>query len=334
MLVPFIIDPVSLEPDSAWTAAQVNIFHKSLLDVWQRVGLLTHDGDSFADSRLNEAVQKLPQKLRPLWHEMLKRVPSRRCGIRWDGRVTRDNISRLTGITSLALVDDACAEVDFGFDEDQLSKVIEGERAIEVCRFISAAQARAFEKALNQSGMHIEARDRYDDIWALRFKELAAAGIKRVTIVDRYAIVQHMNCPQRHLSGIERFLRLLDRDADGPRYVSLFSAWTDDVRRDHLAAVKDDFANVVGRLPKHKIKLLKISMVSKSAFGRVSHDRFVRFENYVWDIGVGLKVFQGACAEERSSAAFKTGDGIIHGYKQVEMDLDGDAGTKHVEIPG
>ncbi|HRI91456.1 MAG TPA: hypothetical protein PLS93_07380 [Accumulibacter sp.] len=333
MLVPFVIDTDSLAPDPAWTAAQVRTYHQSLLEVWQRIGLLTHDGDSFENSRLQAAVQQLPQKLRPLWQEILERVPLRACGNRWNGTVTAGNISQLSGITSLALVDDARAEVEFEFDDDELSKTVRGAPDIEVCRLISAGQATTFKTALDQSGMHIEAGDTFEDIWSLRFKELAAARIKPITIVDRFAVSQHMACPQTHLSGLARFLRLLSRDADGERHVTLLSALTDEVREYGLPAVKANLDNMIARLELKNIKRLKVFMVPNPAFGRCGHDRFFRFEKYVWDIGLGLKVFQGPFSQERSSAAFKTGYAIVSGYKQVEDNLRDDRGTKAVEVP-
>ena len=333
MLVPFVIDTDSLAPDPGWTAAQVLTYHQSLLQVWQRIGLLTHDGDSFENSKLKAAVQQLPQKLRPLWQEVLERVPLGACSNQWNGTVTASSISQLSDITSLALVDDAHAEVDFEFDDDELSKTVRGASDIEVCRFISAGQATAFQTALDRSGMHIEAGDTFEDIWALRFKKLAAARIKPITIVDRFAVSQHMTGPQTYLSGLARFLRLLSRDAGDERHVTLFSAWTDEVRESELAAVKDNLANMITRLELQNIKRLKVFMVPNPAFGRCGHDRFFHFGNYVWDIGLGLKVFQGPCSRERSSAAFKTGDAIVSGYRQVEDNLRNDQGTKAVEVP-
>jgi len=333
MLVPFVIDADSLAPDPAWTAAQVHTCHQSLLEVWRRVGLLTHDGDSFENSRLKAAVQQLPQKLRTLWQEMLERAPLRACGSGWDGTLKADNISQLIGITSLALVDDGRAEVDFELAEDELSRPVEFAQGMEVCRLASAVQAKTFQKALDQSGIHIELGETFDNIWALRFRSLAAAPIKRVTIVDRYAVSQHFCCPQTQLSGITRFLRLLDRDADGARYVSLFSAWTPELGEEKLADVKADLAKVMAKLPSKKVKRLKISMVPNPAFRDRGHDRFFRFGDYVWDIGLGLQVFQGAYSPARSSAAFKTGDDIVRGYKKVEEDLAGDRRTKVVEVP-
>lgn len=75
----------------------------------------------------------------------------------------------------------------------------------------------------------------------------------------------------------------------------------------------------------------KIIMVPNAGFREDSHDRFIRFEDYVWDLGLGLEIFEGAFAAKRSAATFKAGTSIT-GYKQVERDLAGNSDSKTKEI--
>lgn len=331
MLAPFVIDADSLAPDPGWTPAQLRNCHQSLLDIWKRIGLLIHDADAFETCRLNQAVQQLPQKIRPLWHEMLKHAPLRACGNKWDGSVSRSNVAMLCNMVSVAIVDDTRAEVEFDFLEDDLSRPAPDAPTLEVCRLLAAAQAKNFQQALDQSAAHIEQGDKFNDIWSLRFHALASAPIKRVIVVDRYAMSQHFNCPQTQLSGLERFLRLLDQSAQGPRYVSLFTAWTAELGRKTLDDVEVELRRVMSKFYPKQIKRLKVVMAPNVIFSHMAHDRFFRFESYVWDIGLGLKVFEGAFAAERSSAIFKTG-GPVDGYKKIEHDLDTCSQAKFLEL--
>jgi hypothetical protein len=334
MLVSFVIDADSFKPELAWTQAQLTANHRSLLDVWQRIGLLTHDNDTFEGSKLNQAIQSLPQKIRPLWQEILMRVPVRAKGDGWDGTVVAANIGQLRAAIPLALVDDAHAEVEFGFAEDDLFKSCAEAPEVELCRFSAAGQARRFQQALSQSGVHILAGDRFSDIWDLRFKTLAAAPIKRIAIVDRYAVSQHFLCPNTHLSGLERFLRLLDRDSTGARHVALFSAWTEEMSQGSRKTIQDieaELRMVMNRLPVKNVKRLKITMLPNTAFRDDGHDRFLRFGEYVWDLGLGLEVLEGAFSAKRSSATFKTGVPVT-GYKDIEQELSGRPQAISVEI--
>ena len=332
MLVPFVIDSDSLAPDPAWTPAQQRACHNNLLNVWQRIGLLTHDGDAFAGSRLQQAVLRLPQNLRPLWQEVLMRMPMIGTGSAWDGTVSAAGLSSFANAAQLVFVDDIRAEVDFGLDanRDEGKQLVNGVE-VSICRLLAAGQASAFQSAFSLTGAHIEAGDTYQVTWDTRFRVLARAPIKKIFIVDRYAVTQHVLCPQTKLSGFERFLRLLDTTASSPRHVTLYSAWTGDLHVKHMDDIVADIRPLLARLQTKNIKRLRVCMVPNSGFRDDGHDRFIRFEDYVWDIGLGLEVFDGAYAAKRSAAGFKTGDAVA-GYKQVEQDLAQNADTKTRDI--
>jgi hypothetical protein len=202
---------------------------------------------------------------------------------------------------------------------------------VDICRLLCAGKAHGFTNALDKVGLHIQGGDTFKAIWDSRFRTLAAAPIKRVSIVDRFAMGQHMVCPQAQLSGLERFLRLLDADADGSRHVTIFSAWTSDLHDRTLYDLECEIRLIAQRLPAKNVKGIKLNMLPNPVFGDLSHDRFVRFNNYVWELGIGLKIFEGAFAAERSSASFKTG-ASVNGYRQVENDLVGHPNTRTVEI--
>jgi hypothetical protein len=79
MLVPFAIDAESLTHDQSLPLPMARQCHRDLLDIWRLTGLLVHDGESFEGSRLGTAIDALPQNLRQLWQEMLKRYPPIPC---------------------------------------------------------------------------------------------------------------------------------------------------------------------------------------------------------------------------------------------------------------
>lgn len=334
MLVPFVIDADSLAPDPAWTPATRRACHRSLLDVWQRLGLLTHDGATFDTSKLKEAVLKLPPELRPLWLEVLERLPRTSCGASWDGSVSQANISMVAALSRLAVVDDTHAEADFGFGEDDDEKSLNPDgRIIDVCRMQAASQAQVFRDATARAGAHIEVGDTFQAIWETRFQALAAAPIKNVCIVDRYAAGKHREPNAKcGLSGLERFMRMLDQSATGPRYLTLISTWADQLQGKSIDDVKRAIEPALTRLPHRRIRLVTVKMVPNTAFRDDAHDRFVRFgDHYVWDIGLGLEVLEAACAAKRSAATFKSGS-LVANYKQIELDLVGSQHTKTLEL--
>jgi len=327
MLVPFVIDAESITPDPQWTRAQLRACHNNFLDIWMRLGLLAYDGNLLEVSHLYKVIQTLPQSVRLRWLELLEKSPLLKAA-GWNSKVTPTLLSEFASVAQLAFVDDVQAEVEFGFDEDldEALLTLDGV-VVSVCRILTAAQAQAFKKASVLAASHIEKGDTYQQTWDARFKTLAKAPIKNVTIVDRFAIRQHF---KNNISGLRRFLQLLDTDATGPRYVTIYSTWPEDSPneiRKNIDDIENEVRFIFSKLPFKNIKSIRVFMAPNSGFRLDSHDRFVRFGNYVWDIGKGLNVFDGAFCSERSQAAFKT---IFdaNSYKSVERDLEANEKTK------
>lgn len=338
MLVRFAIDADSLAPDQQWTPAYARQCHVALFATWRSIGLLVHDGESFEASQLMQAVKVLSPKLRPLWMEALEHCPVDACRSAWAGRIRKTNAMDLTNV-QVGLVDDACAEAEFDFSDDQLACGANEIHPFELCRLASASQAAAFSAATKISGSHIETQDTFRTIWDQRFHGLAAAPIKSITVVDRFAFSQHYECPHDQLSGLSRFLVELDRSATGPRHVTLFSAWTAELMErvgtdwtNGLSALRTEVVDAIApKLLRKNVKRLRIVMLPNGPFGLLHHDRYVRFGEYVLDVGTGLKVLQGAHASERSSMALKTGTQLAS-YKNAESEIVGHVLARSIEI--
>lgn len=71
-------------------------------------------------------------------------------------------------------------------------------------------------------------------------------------------------------------------------------------------------------------------MLPNHVFGELHHGRFVRFEGYVWDIDIGIEVFEGPAVPRQSEAAFKTGDQVIS-YREAERVLSSHREAKIIE---
>ncbi len=337
MLVPFVIDAESLAPDAEWSPPVQRACHRDLLDIWLRIGVLVYDGPSLLQSRLYRSIQALPQALRSDWQKMLQRGPVLSASA-WGGMVDVKSLDQLVSAARVALVEDARAEAEFDLeDRDEEMRTALGEE-ISICRILAANRASPFLNALALSGVHIETKDRFDEIWRLRFNQLARADIKTVSVVDRYAVGKHCGYPQTSasgLSGLARFLTMLDRTANGDRNVTVFSQWTPELNappRKTIGDIDVEMRKILERLPHHRIKRLKVCMVGNSGFREDSHDRFIRFGDYVWDLGIGLEVFEGAHAPKRSSATFKTGTAVIESYRRVESELAGYEDVKVCEL--
>ena len=314
MLVPFAIDAESLAPENGEKVSAVRSSHHDLLKVWRELGLLVHDSGQFQGSRLETAVMNLPPYLRPLWLEVLERAPRSALGGTWDGTLTPDSLKPLSSTTRLGLLDDAHAYVNFGLEEDaaedEIGLQVEGE-VFNICRLQAANRASAFQTAAKLAKLEIRQGETYEEIWNGRIRPLAQAQIKTVCVVDRYAVTRHFRCEKHVLSGVERFIRLLESTATSARYLTIYSAWTEEIGDMKMDDVVDEFREVFRRNAGDKIKEIKIVMIGNTEFGAESHGRFIRFGDYAWVIDTGLDVFEGPRAKAVSDSFLVSGDEVF-----------------------
>jgi len=319
MLIPFVIDADSLTPDPQWSPQTQRACYNDFLDAWLRAGLLAFDGDKFENSKLCEAVRALPVKFRQRVLGMLEWYP--RINIpNWKGSVSINDMKLISSVAQIALVDDVRAEIEFGLgnDDDEASQLI-NEKKVTVCRLQAFRYAQIFQDTEKMANIHIEHGDTFQTIWKTRFNMLAVAPIKQISIVDRFAISQHIKCSQSHLSGLERFFKLLNECATGHRYITIYSAWIDELNELTINDIEVELQQLHKKYQKF-IKKITIYMAPNKLFGVDAHDRFVRFDRYVWDLGNGLKVFEGPFSVIRSSASFVTGPST-QSYANVEQDI-------------
>lgn len=337
MLVPFVIDAESLEPEKDWSAVTLRQCHEDIFDLWKRFGLLIHDGPSFNESRLNKALDSLPQKQRTLWQAMLKQSPPAPCTTGWAGSVNVKTAPDVCCDAVLALVDNLHAELEFSIpdDDDETRFSAADDQEIVICRLQSGLRASVVREteALSVSG--ISANDGYQDIWGARFRSLAAAcssEFKQVTIVDRYAMERHFNPPDGHqLSGLQRFLNLLDADAGGPRRVTLFSAWSPGLSGIRAEDVEEAIDEIMDRRPRQMIDQITVFLIPNRNYGEVTGDRYVRLGQHVWELGHGLEVFEGGTSRQWSTATFKRKDSA---HQCIEDELRQRVKPRPIKVKG
>lgn len=334
MLVPFVIDADSLAPDNGQTPSKARQVHLDLLTVWQELGVLVHDGDKYQGSGLERAVGKLPQYLRSLWMKTLEHAPRLAFVGTWNGTLARESLTILSAQARLGLLDDTNAYIHFGLDENANEDEIQIElddRAFSICRLHTANRATEFLAAAKLAKSEIRKGETYDEIWNSRIKPLAQAPVKHVSVVDRYAVMRHFQCKSHVLSGIERFIRLLESTATGPRYLTIYSAWTEEIRSLSIEDINREFRYIINKNVRQHIGEINIIMVGNAEFGQESHGRFVRFDDHAWVIDVGIEVFEGPCAKVRSDSFFISG-GEVREKKEREFALKACSTAKSTRV--
>jgi len=232
MLVPFVIDLNCLEPDPKWSQPTERACYNSLLDVWQKSGLLAYDGAEVKSSNLFQAIkEKLPPKYRLRYQAALNEYPLLSIPD-WDGHVAASKLPIISTVADVVLINDKFAQSEFSFDDDcdeALQQI--NNKEVSVCRLQSAAYSKLFKDAIHTASKIIAPGLSNKELWNQRFRPLAMATInpvKKINIVDRYAISQLM-LPKLLSSSSEVRLNANDvieeitrfRSTDSPNHVAV-----------------------------------------------------------------------------------------------------------------
>lgn len=286
MIVPFAIDPDALACSSGDLGRDVAT-HRRLIEKWRHVGLLVHGGSRFENSELASAVSALPQQLKLLWQKAVRVQRLRSAGRDWTP------LSAFTSQTELTLVRDrfdlgcledtraACLDIPF----DRIS-ILAGGMGPEICRFCVSDQAEAFVSAVAAADNPIPKGTPTACVWHQRFEPAARSCTRGATVIDRYAVMNHL---QRSSSGLERFL-MECQSVLRNRTVTLFTAYDDDCDCD---AVVNAVRHLASTLDANGVRQIALYVGHQSVFKSDAHYRYVRFDTAVCELDIGLGVLAG-----------------------------------------
>lgn len=346
MLIPFVIEPDAIRQFDMVVDAEfeTKIRHRSLIKLWRQYGVLLLDGANRQTSNFLKFIEGLPEKYRRDWVAVLDGPNPPICFLDgWQGEISPETLPKLNKNTMLALVDYMRA-IDFELDESEFEKKIESNissRPIFVCRAKAMGHSTTICNRESLSNTHILNGTLVQSVWDERFKDIVSADfVKQISIVDAYSVSRHFVPPQNQkVSGLEMFLSLVAKCATTSKVVKLYASDADfDGRKEGSSigrnigsdfkineeSIKSEFWNLWNRVPKGKFKKFEIIITKHKKFRAKAHDRFFRMDNYVWDIGSGLELFEGHNVSKTHAATFKSLPEVARDYREIEDDLDKD----------
>lgn len=306
MLIEFAIDPSALKAlgGPLWLTTDA---HERCIRYGLRYGILIHSGSELVNSDIWKAVEGLPQQQKTLWQTAFKKMRTRKGPDGWLGLSHEDS---LEGIQHL------CADVRVACLEETRALIVgmpENESIFrvppdgpEIVRLSSIDHATSFKEAEAASGQPIPEGLKISELWKVRFSDIAAIS-RNISIIDRYS-VENLN---NQKLGLQRLLKEIDGSASGAK-VSIFSALKD------FSAV--DLERLVRSisLGRGGVSEIEVFLVLDRDFGQQAHDRFLRFGDDVFEIGIGVEVFDGSKVRRQSLFSFKM-QGTLH--KSTEKSL-------------
>ena len=223
----------------------------------------------------------MPQSFRVRWKKAFKHSRISPGPEGWAGLIhveNADDLTALSGQADLAVCDDTTATLSLDVPEEEPSRMLDSP-SMEICKFncIVLSKMLAETESLCEAG--IRKGDRIVDVWNRRFRSLARSS-RHITIVDRYALTDGAG-----LAGFERFAKELDGSGRNA-ILSVYAAIAEDADED---SASNAIAHLRPSLSRGGIQEIQLYLIHDRQFRRV-HDRYVRFERSVCELGEGISV--------------------------------------------
>ena len=299
-LVNFALDPDALSEQSSDLLA-LKMSHERLLRAWEQFGVLVHEGNRWEDSELHARIGRLPTGLKKLWQESIlnnRRAPA---GQLWGGIGVVATDADLGPPPDLDLVgvQDGRAQA-LGVGPEEKSKRV-GRRGVEVCRFRYVDQADVFNAAREAASRSIRAGASTAAVWNERFAGLATVA-RSLRVVDRYALDDHRNRRDGR-SG----LRWLCEGLAGAGQLSSVVLFTVPPKGMPLPEADCYARQEMDAMVPKSIGAIHVWLINEHDAGQYAHDRYVRFDETVVQLGVGLRALAGPTTRVETSCHMKFG---------------------------
>ncbi|VGO19971.1 hypothetical protein [Pontiella sulfatireligans] len=299
MLARFALDP------DAVLAASIGE-HRRLIREWLRYGVLFHNGNTFADSELAGILNQLPQSKRILWKEILKKAWMKPVQGNWPGlEKIEDRINTaetLNGMLDLIFLEETRLE----YVQDEMKELCPD---IELDLLEDIDNSVAFLRA-HELGEKRTDEIRVQELWKERFA-LPASLCRNIIIVDRFALSDGEG-----INGLEAFLVMLDGSAKKAN-VTLYSSFggktnlTEDDAQNRVAQISRE------RLARGGVGEINLFLTDSREFGKVEHDRFIKFDHLVFEVGSGMAVFNGRHSKQSNFSSKIDQDGHRNTVKEL-----------------
>lgn len=298
MIIRFAVDPEALAMRN-FPAPLRRSLHDNMLRLWANVGVLVYTGRAFEQSQLSVALRELPQDIRKMWLLALKQNRIQQGPPHWKGiraLESPEELSALTKAIDILCLDEVRAAL-LGLPEEEESIQLDANN-LELVRFDCVNRALVFQEAEELAREPIEKGTKVLDVWKQRFARLARLS-RHVVVMDRFALESAFKRGDKH-SGIRRFLMELNQTAEtsGVTVYASVKEFSSRKLRDHLEGIWRE-------LPKGGIRKIQLYLVDDRDFMTIAHDRYVRFEKSVCEIGIGLDILTGPKVWRTSSFSLK-----------------------------
>jgi hypothetical protein len=277
--VRFALEPGAVAVDDAASGEQLSNHH-AFLKWWTFLGEAVLGERDPAE--LKRTVMAMPLRFRQRWEKALRYAKSRRAPNGWGGFrdvSARSDLAPLCGAADLAIASEETGVLGLNIPE-QVDSDFSQELGMELCLFNAFQRSPVVEQAAVDAHAWIRRGERISDVWRNRLHRFAES-CSQVTIVDRYALAQGAD-----VHGLEWILKALDGCGRGTR-VTVFAGVNDRLPR---SVALESFERLKTTVNRGGVTQCTLVLVDDAQFQMV-HRRYVRFDDMVCELDVGVSVF-------------------------------------------
>ncbi len=268
-----------------------NMVNNMLLEFWLERGCLLYPFSRLKSYQ--EWEETIPAKYSKKWVTALTHARTYDISKLYKKTISFNNVNQIESLykpTGLELVLVPNEFSLFGLLEGKDSLVFE---SLEISRISGLTTSSSYSKSIKLSNQGIKADDSIEKIWMLQFQKTAKYS-KVITIIDRY-FGENLSIDmekKRRETAIERFISFLSKEG------RKFSITIGTVGGERNSERHNEITNFLRGKIKNNITFrntisdMTLFSCDDKTFQKFCHDRFICFDNIVYEIGKGFDIFR------------------------------------------
>lgn len=290
MITEFTFDTHFFDSKSLNTAGQ-SATHDSILHLWRDHGVLISNSEKF--DKYLELIKKLPPKYHQRWKDALEYNRISFVDNDWLDFCEYENFSKLTSLCQVfktALADDEIGKI-LCDNEDSIMRC--STTGFELLGAGAISDSINFQQCRTAGRTEIPFGSNAQGIWTTKIQPLAKYS-KNITIIDRYLFTRIRSSLDHGstASGASGFLRMLS-DTNKKFNVTIISGG-DEKNSAAYHEITNYFDINIAKCPPIAKALNNLTLISNHDhfFRDYAHERFIRFDSHVCEVGLGVQVFE------------------------------------------
>lgn len=269
----------------------LSVTHDVFIKNWKSYGVLVAHANNMIE--YGKAIESLPAKYKSRWKTVFSNAKIHyidAASPKIEEMQSFDEAKALNAIFDTAFLEETLSYLLCA--NDSVSRYCD-QTLFEIVGAPSLSESVNMQRSIAACETDISDKDNIGEIWETRFKKLAKHS-KRIFVSDRYLFARALQDHGRSVvnTNIKAFCEYLL--SEGGEYYLVFAS--DGGAKDSQSHVElvNYFEWLLKNYPELRKVLKRLTLLSndEEVFKRYSHDRYIRFEGHVCEIGNGMTIFE------------------------------------------